>query len=567
MTRTFAIVLLAAVAAAMMSCSAQNAALTRQSDGSLLVSRNINGGTVTLPDGATIKFKPGCKIQNAKVNGRGIIVKPNGADVAFENCTFNATFVNSTVMATNLGLVDDMTTKKETLTIKGLKFKTGLRQGTDNSRAWQQLAKFLSGSDGITITFNGAFYNKPGGGFVSVKDANNLTMSGGTVIMGFRLINCTNVAVSGMSWVGYHEKHDFPPLYSDELKPFKGTKFTAATAYKVKDDHLADIGIAGDGIWVMVDDDSKTSHDVVIQNCHFEMRQAGVIMGVRSETKIVRDVRCTDCTMSHIFYQPVGFHASHCSAASIVSDYCGQGVDISTCSNYITVSDSRFTRCATGPKQETAKAQKAMLHHNTIENCYFEITDDYLVLDGSHNVLTVAEGAHGDVFTVRNTTFDVKKCRPFGGVRCRTERLLLDNVTFNYDVPLYDKATSKNSIGEAFSVFGGTVHSPLFELNNVTINLTQGTSMGSLCFPHVSGVDMRFQASGLTVNGPGTVKAYFYNIKNLRLDNCSLTAQAATLFTGTKNTVTSLKGNTFRCGKIADSKSAPAVDRRTNKIL
>lgn len=531
------------------------------------VTQTMYGGTLNLEAGTIVTFEPSCKLVGVTINGNNITVKPHGAEVAFENCTFNTTIVNSDVVATNFGLVGDMTTTTRDIVIKSRALRAGIRGGTDNTRAWLQLAQFLTNSRGVSVTFNGSFYNNQGTRFVHIYDARGLSLQGGTMIMGLRLVNCNDVSVNGISWVGYHEPHDFPPIYDKEPVTFNGIRYTTANSFKMKGDGLANIGIADDGIWAYVDTDGKTSSNLDIRHCHFEMRQGGIMIGTRSDKRITTNVTIDSCTMSHIAYQPLGFHASRCTATHITSDYCFQPIDISTCSNHVTVSDSRFTRCATGPKQETGTQFRSMLHDNAINRCYFEINDDYFMLDGSQFTLSIAEGAPGDVFHMSDCTFDVKKDRAFGGVRCRTSRAVLSNVTFNFDINLHPKSKSKWSMTEVFSVFGKSASNPHFDLNNVTINLSQGTKLNQLCFPHVAGVDMRFSASDLTVNGPGTINACFNTVKDLRLNRCALNARATTLFSGAKNTVSSLKDNTFNCRKIADSKLAPTVDQRANTII
>lgn len=533
------------------------------------VNRLISGGTVNIPDNSIVRFTRGGKIVNATVTGRNLTVEPSGTNPAFAGCDFrNATIVNSTLHAANLGFVSDMTAVDFTFDYKGLRLNTRRHTGTDNTAAWKQLEQLLSGSDGVTVDFDGGkYFNTSATRFIIVSDAVNLRFTGGSVIMGLRLANCSHVKIHHMNWLGYHEAHDFPPIYDKEPVTFNGVKYTTANSFKMKGDGLANLGVADDGILAYVDTDGKTSSDIDIRHCHFEMRQGGIMVGTRSDKRITTDVTADSCTMSHIAYQPLGFHASRCTATHITSDYCFQPIDISTCTNHVTVSDSRFTRCATGPKQETGEQFRSMLHDNAITRCHFEINDDYFMLDGSQFTLSIAEGAPDDVFRMTDCTFNVKKNRGFGGVRCRTSRAVFTNVTFNYDINLHPKNKSKWSMTEVFSVFGKSASKPQFELDNVTVNLSRGTRVNNLCFPHVAGVDMRFSATRLKVNGAGSIKAYFNNVKDLRINNSELNAQATSLFTGDKNTVTSLKDNTIRCRKVADTKRSPAIDRRSNTLI
>ena len=129
------------VATAMMSCAAQNANSLRQANATHTISRTIKGGTISVGNGSTLVFKKGGKIINATITGRNIKVVPCGSDVAFENCNLaGLNIVNSQLMATNLGLVPNMTRRSHSYTYKGMHINTTRNQGTDNTRAFQQLA-------------------------------------------------------------------------------------------------------------------------------------------------------------------------------------------------------------------------------------------------------------------------------------------------------------------------------------------------------------------------------------------------------------------------------------------
>lgn len=571
------------------SCSAQNANTLRQVNNSYTIGKTIKGGTVAVRDGGTLVIQKGGKIVNATITGRNIRIVTNGTDVAFENCNFaNATIVNSQLYATNFGLVPNMTSKPYNYTYKGKRINTTRNQGTDNTRAWQQLAQMLSNSSGVKMTFNGSFYSGTATQFVYLRDANNLELSGGTMTMSLRLVNCNNVSIHDMKWVGFEGKHDFPPMYYKGDGLFNGVRHNSSNAHMLQTDKISGMGVADNGITIEIDNDNKRSENISVERCHFEMRQNGLCAGVRSSKRIVRNVKCLDCTASHIVYQPVVFHASNCLVSNMVADYCMQGVDISTCSNNITVTNSRFTGCATGPKQENTQEFRSMSYNNVIEGCHFGINDDYILLDGSIYILNVSEGAKGDVFTVRNTTFDMKKNRPVALILNRTNKVVLDNVRINYDGKLHPSINQQWSSQDMFSIYGSTSHTPQYELNNVTINLAAGTKVYSLCFPHVGGKDMNFKANNLTITGNGIVDNYFNTINNVQLTNCNLSLPSANfarsvnsmeasgcniastkcLFVGDKNNATlKLRNNTISSEKIVDFKNTPKlVEMQGNNI-
>lgn len=589
MKRFLHISLMFVVASVMMSCAAQNANSLRRANTTHYISGTLRGGTIAVGDGSTLVFQKGGKIQNATITGRNIKIVPNGNSVAFENCNLtNLNIVNSQLYATNLGLVPNMTSKSHSYTYKRMRISTTRNQGTDNIRAFQQLAQLLSGSNGVTMTFNGNFYSGEKVKDVTISDARNMELTGGTIIMGLKLMNCNNVNVHDMKWVGYEGAHDFPPIYTKSDLIFNGVRYYTNNAHKLNADRIASMGVAGDAIRINIDNDNKRSENITMQRCHFEMMQNGLIVGGQSSKRIVRNVKCLDCTASHIIYQPVGFHASNCQVNNMVADYCLQGVDISTCSNNITVTNSRFTRCATGPKQESTQEFKNMSYNNVIDGCYFGISDDYLLLDGSQYVLNVSEGAKGDVFTVSNTTFDVKKNRNFGSIRNRANKVLLDNVTINIDDRLHQASNDEWSMTELFSIYGSTSYTPQYELKDVTVNLASGTRLNSMCMPHVNNKDMSFKATNLTVTGNGIVATYFNTIKDVQMANCNLSLPSTNVAKGVSsieangcdiastkcvfvsdnsNATLKLKNNTISSEKVVDFKTTPKlVEMQGNNI-
>ena len=589
MKRIINIALILMVMTSMMSCAAQNANSMRQANRTYTINKTMNGGTLAVGDGSTLVFQKGGKIVNATITGRNIKVVPNGSDVAFQNCNFtNATIVNSSLQATNLGLVPNMTSKPHNYTYKGMRINTTINQGTDNTRAWQQLAQFLSNSSGVKLTFNGSFYSGEQVKKVSISDARNMELSGGTMIMGIKLLNCNDVSIHDMRFVGFQGVHDFPPMYTKgQDLTLNGVRYNANNAFLLKSDRIASMGVADDGIKIEIDNDNKRSENIIVQRCHFEMRQNGMGAGQRNSKRIVRNVTCLDCTASHIIYQPVGFCASNCRVNNMVGEYCLQGVDISSCSNNITVTNCHFTRCATGPKQESMPEFKDMSYNNLIDGCYFGINDDYLLLDGSNYILNVSEGAKGDVFTVRNTTFDVKRDRPIGAVRNRTGKVVLENVTININGRLNSHSTDKWSLSEVFAMHGTTAHTPEFVLKNVTINLAHGTKVNSLCSPHIKNKEMNFTATGLNISGAGTIDTYFNTIEKVEMTNCTLALPSTTvaksvnsmaatgcniastkcLYENSSNGTLKLKNNTIKSEKVIDFKATPKlVEMQGNNI-
>jgi len=568
------------VATSMIGCVAQKPGVLQQSGKTHTVNKTIKGGTYSLPEGSTLVFAKGGKMVNTTVIGRNLRVIANGGDVAFQNCSFRGSLVNSQLQASNFGFIADMSSKNQSYTLKGLKIKTRKHTGTDNTNAWKQIAQFLSGSNGVKVTFNGSYYNAWNTEFVYIRNARNLELSGGTVIMGLRLADCNDVSIHDMRWVGYEEAHAFPPVYASKPVAQNGVNYTQANSYNAVKDRLVSCGLAGDAIKITTDTDGKVSTNFTVQRCHFEMRQNGLSVGERNDKRLVKNVNCLDCTARYIYFQPAGFHASMCRVDNMVADYCLQGVDMSTCSNNIVVTNSRFTRCAIGPKQESMTQFKHLSYNNAIEGCYFQITDDYLILDATQYILNVSEGNKGDVFTVRNTTFDVKKNRLAGSLRTRTQKVLLENVNINLDINLHPKSTDKWSMVDLFAVNGATSFNPLLELKNVTVNIASGTRVYDLCYPHGGGKELNIKATGLTVKGGGVVNTYFDKIQNVELTSSSLginansVAQGVTSLSATgcdlgnskfffvndkENSSLKLNNNTIKSGTLVQFKTKPKL--------
>ena len=236
MKRILHIALMLVVAASMMSCAAQNANALRQPNTTHYISHTLKGGTIAVGDGSTLVFQGGAKIINATITGRNVMIVPDGNNVAFENCNLtNLNVVNSQLCATNLGLVPGMTSKPHSYTYKGKRINTTSNQGTDNTRAWQQLAQLLSNSNGVKMTFNGSFYSGEKVKGITIKDARNLELNGGTMIMGFCVVNCSNVNIHDMRWVGFEGIHDFAPIMNNDGELiFNGVRYNASNTYNIK---------------------------------------------------------------------------------------------------------------------------------------------------------------------------------------------------------------------------------------------------------------------------------------------------------------------------------------------
>lgn len=489
---------------------------------------SVMTGNVKFKDNATVNFSGNGQLKNATITGKNIKVVANGATQIFNNCNFsNATLVNSSLTGRNFGLKSDMKSRSRSVTYKGLRWNINERYGSDNTQAWQMLAQCLTGSNNVTVTLNGDFYSPIRVPSVTITKARNLQISGiATLIMGLKFVDCANCQLHDLNFVGLHTAHDFPPIYSSAPTAANGINYSKANSYNCVADGLAPCGLAGDGIQIVAATaDPSMNRDFRVERCHFEMRQNGLFAGNRSDKLIVRNIEMENCTYSHIYYQPVGLHVSGATVNNVRGSYCMQGVDLSTTCNNVTVTNCSFADCASGPKQESTAQFRSMSHHNVFDNCSFIINEKYLLLDASQYIISVAEGPSGDTFTVRNSTFDIKKTRPLTSAMCRAYRTVLENVVINIDIPLDNSYKGKYSMFEMFSVYGATSFVPKLELNNVKVNIASGTTVNALFFPHCNG-GFDIAASNLSVSGSGKIESYFENISIAVAQDCNFNIPA-----------------------------------------
>lgn len=509
----------------------QASAVSYSKSNSTYYINSVVKGTLKIGDNSTLIVSGNGVFRNVTFSGRNIRIVVKENTQVFDNCNFtNATFSSCDLKASHFGLRSDMKTRPYNYSLKTVKIKTSERYGTDNTRAMAMLCQFLSNSHDIKISFDGEFYTSPSTMFLNINDATNLELYGpGTLIMGFRFVDCTNCYVHDLNFVGFHTVHDFPPIYYKEPISVNGTLYNKNNSYNCSADGLIACGLSDDGVkFLATKTNSNINRNHHVSRCHFEMRQNGVAVGTRSDKFIVRDVVVEDITFDHIYFQPVGLHVSGAKINNVRGGYCLQGLDISATSNNVTATNCSFDNCAFGPKQESNEQFRSMSHHNVIDGCTFGITDRYMMLDAAQYILNVSEGPVGDTFTVRNSTFNVKKNRLLTSVMTRAYRTLLENVTINVDVTLDRHSDSKYSMIEIFSVFGAPVFQPQLELNNVTVNIASGTKVYAVVSPH-GGPGFHINANNLTVNGKGSVDTYFENATSIDARDCSFNIASKSL--------------------------------------
>jgi hypothetical protein len=548
---------------------------------SYVVSTEICGQTIDIGRRSSIYFYGNGRFVNCKLIGSELTVIPNGTQQIFNNCTFRLReeygveflFVDCRLYATNFGAISDMHTEDKVdwrfrgVIVDNLRVHRGrtlvkgqsvLFSGSINDTAWAQLAAFLKNSYGVKIEFNGKFMGNTVENII-ISDCKELELYGGTMLRGFELVDCQYVDIHDMRFVGVHEVHDFPTIYhqksahvesmiqngasTDAIESFISSNYDITypgdnvqidlegKIHKIEQGDapvelgvLISCGLSGDGIKVRRDLASFADCYVTIHDCHFEMRQSGVsfsslYLGLPvNQVKPLSYATVYDCSFSHIYYQPIGLHAEHVTIENIESDYCMQGLDISTCANNTVARNCVFKNCACGPKQETFDPYTELSHNNIIENCHFQITNDYNLTNTSRFILVANKGLSEDTFVIRNCEFVINCTERCVGMQFRSWRTVLKNIKFKIDIDRGD--ATDYDILFLIGIGGATPHSPIVEIDHVDIECN--ARIDSLVFRGVgsNAGALNVQMKYFNLYGTGRATQLFERVSQLSLDNC-----------------------------------------------
>lgn len=483
------------MAASCMVSQAQNISSMTKANSTVTVDRLVSNQTINLGQGTRLKILSGGGFKNCKLVGNNSVVEVNGNAVAFDNCTFSGSFVNSALKATHFGCKPDMISKPFVWRAKdGKKVNTKIRQGTNNKKALGSLAQFCSGSKNVTIELNGAFFtpvvdntkqkSEGTSNYLTVKNATALTIHGGTIIQGIYFYNCSKIHVHDVNFVGLHEVHDFPRLFtktssftdvkSSYYEKLRSKGYTQENTSNIVADQYCSLGIGGSSMRFIAQD-GIVSEDILVENCRFEMRSEGIGTGLKNKRGNINNAVIRNCDFSHIYFQPVGFSGiSNVLVDNVKIDYCLQPFSMGRWANRVKVQNSKCYNCFTGPKQELdirSVEDTEYSYGNTVDNCYIQINDkvEYIDLDGF--IFLAGQAKKGDFYTIRNTVFDIQKTSPMGGFLCRSYGLKLENVNINIT---YHSQQEKYDMSRLFNTGGGLVfdanYVPHIMLDNVKIN-------------------------------------------------------------------------------------------------
>lgn len=202
-------------------------------EGGCLVGITLKGRYSLINDSSNPDYGKLCSIK----------VIPGGEELIFDGCSFTGCrFVDSELFATNFGAISGMTSIDSTYSqpkSQGLAYRMRKRpnsppslsgpEDTTNIAEFNQIEHFLSGSDGIKLKFNGSFYTAQPKILV-VNSARNLVLYGDPaldgatppckLIHGICMKDCLNVHIHDLSFVGFHEVHEFPVCVTKRTQLF-----------------------------------------------------------------------------------------------------------------------------------------------------------------------------------------------------------------------------------------------------------------------------------------------------------------------------------------------------------
>ena len=471
--------------------------------GTYRITKELKASNIKIGDNSTIIFEGG-RITGAKITAKNLKIVVPDSKMYFNNCTLSGNIIDSKLKATNFGCKADMSTLyKSKWSYKGLPQQTiGYRTGTDNFKAMERIATFLKGSTNVNFEWNGAFFtaHQPSAAiyappYIRIEGCKKMVMHGGVLISGIRFVDCSNVEVSNMAFMGYHECHDFPPVHTSgnpsKAITLNGVAYTVARAggklewagncYYYGSDGTKDLGLAAEGVVFDTSAPNKTASGINIHDCHFEMRLNGVVIGMKrnnyAQMGKISNARIADCTFSHHYFQPIGMRAENVTVENVSGDYALQPIDISTLSHNVVVRNASFTDLFYGPKQESDATYANQSYGNRIENSKFVVNGKYKLVGYDSYAFNASEGRVGDTFIVKNTTFDFST-GTYGTMAVRTcaDRLLFENCTFMFNLKKQTDASSQYCIMSIFAAFSTKATSPKVDFVNTDIEVNGSAS-------------------------------------------------------------------------------------------
>ena len=506
---------------------------------------------VTIPDGSVLVFHDdGCFV-NCKIYGSRLQVVVNGDAPRFKFCNFeDATFIGSSLYATNFGAIPDVQFVSETLTLGSLQnLPIKRRTGTNNDGPWAVIAQFLSGSNQIKIEFNGNFFSNK---FEAEKiyNSDNIELYGGTINCGLDLYDCCHVSIHDINLVGKHDIHDFPKMDAQKTtNSYNDDRINMLKQVRQPDGVLSQqsalrlCGLSGPAITAYRT--LQCEHivgDISIERCHFEMRQGGIVArsyydDCPNNYRPLVGFRVSNCTFSHIYYQPVGSHCENAIFENIKSEYCLQGVDISTCANGTIVRNCEFRDCATGFKQENSTFYQQFSHNNSIENCIYEINDAFDITNSIHFVFYANAGQENDTFKVSGCKIIVNSQNKYFSrlISCRSHYTLIENSSI--DINIHSLSASElldptnYDANTLFTVGGGTPYEPTLIAKNTKINCN--AKLQYLYAPYHGSIKLNIVFDGLHLIGnyyPFTEGIAFNSPVAIDIANSFIDITTSTLF-------------------------------------
>lgn len=538
------------------------------------VTSNVVNQTLKLEKNSTLICQGG-RFINCTIVGNNTKVVVSSNECVFQNCTFSGTFVNSRLCATNFGCKADMNSKEFMWSLKDKKnVRTKIRYGTDNKKQLDQLAQFCSNSQNLTIEFNGSFYtsvidNLPSrsegrGNYLLIKGAEGLVLYGGTLMQGIFFVNCSNLHIHDIRFVGLHEPHDFPTLFytassfnnanGSFYKQIKQSKRTMNNTASIVADQYSSFGLAGSSSMRFHAENGKVSKNILVENCSFEMRNQGIGTGGSGNKENIRDVTIRNCSFDHIYFQPIGFSCvTNLIVDNVTTNYCLQPFSISRWANHVTIKNSKFYNSFTGPKQELSIRNISDLddcNNNIVDNCYIQINDCIKYVDVQPFIFLAGQAESGAVFNINRTTFDVQSSSTMiSGISSRVQTLKFTDCVININSKTnHDKYDIPRIFNTGGALLQGVQTPPHIILNNVLLNL-KNTRVAYFASP--TGQTFNLSMSNVEVSGSKSSIVFpaFSELNKLTMNDCKINLDCSSSLI---EKISCVDVRNFTCSNIAN---------------
>ena len=354
--------------------------------------------TIEIPENCILQFEGG-SFRNGSLQGSKTKVISKFDNVIFSNVDFSGSFVNSKLKTSQFGFISDLHTVSQYWTYKEMNIDIEVYTGTDNKSNWNNLNNFINNSYNIEIVIDGQYYTNSNWCTLTITNASNLKMHGGTIDAAFYFRGCHDIELYDIIFIGLHKPHDMPMMCTKE-ENISETVFHTSEGF-------SNLGITNEAIAIqtLVDGKDVYSYNFNIHECEFYMRTNGIYVGNNlSNTDTIKNVYISNCISDCIHWHTVVTHSSYTFVNNIFTYRNGQSIDISTGSHNVIVSNCKCYSDNFGPKQETSMDGIESTRNNELRDSYFNITKNRNI-DLETSMLRGLGGTNS-IFRVVNCVFE-----------------------------------------------------------------------------------------------------------------------------------------------------------------